>query len=384
MQTKQSFSVFTRRHALVVAFAGLLLPAVLSPVIARTDDDGEGRRDPLVETIDNGKGRINYNAGVVKATGYGAPPADGVAGTPAQAKLMALGAARADALRTLAMAVSSIQVTSETTVKNYVLQKDEIKTSLSAILKSPRIVSESMQADGTAVVVLELPLYGANSIASAVMPEVCRRSRHREHQPTDNNEPESNSVDSAAPAAVDNAEPSTFSTSGVRIASAAPAGGAGADANGNFHGPARPAIRLAPPIPHRIKPWPGGEPGLTPKSDNGPFTSVLIDCRGLNVEAIMSPKIYDSTGREVYGTVRVTPEYAIETGIISYPRSMAEALQSARAGTHPLIVRAIRTADRFRFNPVISMEDADRILAANNRDRFLEQTRVILLVDPVR
>ena len=359
-----------RRIALTALAATLMLPGLLVPGMARNSPP----HDPLVDCTADGKGRINFNVGVVKATGYGAPPAEGVAGTPAQAKLMALGAARADALRTLAMTVSSIQVTAETTVKNYVLQKDEVRTSLSAILKSPRIVSESMQADGTASVVMELPLYGANSVASIVYPEVLRNS----------GTVSSNSGDENRETAADTAAPSTFSTNGVRMDRRAPAGGAGADGSGNFKGPAQPAIRLTPPVPRRIRPLTGAEPGLTSRADDGPFTSVLIDCRGLNVEAIMSPKIYDTTGREVYGTVRVTPEYAIDTGIASYPRSMAEAIQSARAGSHPLIVRALRTADKHRFNPVISMEDGDRIIAANNRDRFLEQTRVILLVDPVR
>jgi hypothetical protein len=104
----------------------------------------------------------------------------------------------------------------------------------------------------------------------------------------------------------------------------------------------------------------------------------------MRVSAVMSPKLYDTTGREVYGTVRVRPDYAIETGIVGYPRSMRQALQGSRAGSHPLIVRAVRVADKFRFNPVISLEDADRILAANNRDGFLQRTAVIFLVDPVR
>jgi hypothetical protein len=126
------------------------------------------------------------------------------------------------------------------------------------------------------------------------------------------------------------------------------------------------------------------EPGVTPQTDNGPFTSLIVDCRGLRIDAIMSPKLMDTAGREIYGTVRVTPEYAIETGIVGYPRSMPDALRSARAGAHPLIVKAVRANDKFRFNPCISMEDGDRILAANNRDRFLEATRVIFLVDPLK
>jgi hypothetical protein len=359
----KSFPMFSSLHfGVTLAAAVGLTVATLSlpyPPAAKAQPDNTQAstdRDPLVDTVANGRGRINFNAGVVKATGYGAPPPADTATSPAQAKLMALGAARADALRTLAMTVSSIQVTAETKVKNYVLQRDVVETRLSALLQSPRVISESVQPDGTAVVVVELPLYGSNSVASAVFPEVL---------------PEA----AAAAAAAETASPSA----------AAPAGGAGADENGNFHGPAQPAIHIKPPIPAPGPgPLPGGEPGLTPLSDNGPFSAVIIDCRGLNVEAIMSPKLYDTTGREVYGTVRVSYDYAVDTGIVGYPRSMAEAIRSARAGSHPLIVRGLRTADRHRLHPVISLEDADRILAANNRDHFLEQTRVIFLVDPVK
>ena len=306
--------------------------------------------DPLVDTAANGKGRINYGAGVVKATGYGALP-QREKFTNTQAKLMAMGAARADALRTLAMTVSSIQVTATTKVKNYVLQNDTVETRLSALLQSPRVVSESLQPDGTAVVVVQLPMYGADSVASAVFPEVFSKSTGAG---------ESSSSESAAEEAA-SVSPETWK------------------------GPSEPAVRLEPRV---VKPAaiPANfrEPSLTPLSDDGPFTSVIVDCRGLNIDAIMSPKLMDTSGREVYGTLRVTPEYAIETGIVGYPRSMAEALRGARAGAHPLIVRALRANDKFRFNPCLSREDGDRILACNDRDHFLESTRVIFLVDPLK
>jgi Uncharacterized protein conserved in bacteria len=301
-----------------------------------------GGDTPVVDVTAGGKGRINYDAGVIKATGYGAMPAR--ANSIAQAKLMALGAAKADALRNLAMTVNDVRVTSSTTVKNYVLESDVIRTEVEALLKAPRIISEKIETDGTAVVVMELPMYGKNSLAAVVLPKVLREE--------------------SAPAAV-----AAAPVPGFRV----------------FKGPAEPAVKIAAPRPKPAPaPLPGGEPGLTPESDPGPFTAVLVDCRGLGVEAVMSPKLYDTDGREIYGTVRVSHDYAIEVGIASYPRSMAEAIRSERAGSKPLIVRAVGVADKHRFNPVISRADGDRILAANQRDGFLERTAVVLLVDPVR
>ena len=350
MKTYFSFSFFV---AAVAVSGATLIPN--TPVFAQGSRTNVSQ-NPVVDTVAGGRGNINYATGSIKATGYGAPPK--TANTPAQAKLMALGAARADALRTLAMTVSSIQVTSETKVKNYELQSDIVQTKLSALLQSPRIISETTQPDGTAQVVVEMPLYGPNSVAAAVFPEILNNANNS----SSNNNTNNSSV-----------------RGGEYVR-----GGAGANANGDFVGPATPAVRINPaPRPAPLAPL-RPEPGLTPLSEGGPFSAVIIDCRGLGVDAIMSPKLMDTTGREVYGTVRVTPDYAIDTGIVSYPRSMSEAVRSARAGTHPLIVRGLRVADKHRFNPVISLEDADRILAANNRDGFLEKTRVIFLVDPVK
>ncbi len=329
-----------------VAVSALVCAVVVAatcatPFVARAHQGGDVNavirdNDPLTDTVAGGRGRVNYGAGTIRATGYGALPKNAI--SPAQARLMALGAARADALRTLALTVSSVQVTANTRVKNYVLQNDAVQTRIEALLQSPRIVSEVMGRDGIAKVVVELPMYGEDSVAAAVLPEVL-------------------------PAPPDDVSLPPAPT---------------------WTGPSEPAVPIRPARPRPVDTTPVADPGPTPDSDNGPFTSVLVDCRGLDIQAIMSPKLMDETGREVYGTVRVTPEYAIETGIVGYPRSIGEALRGARTGTHPLIVRALRAGDTHRFNPVISSDDAERILRASRRDRFLERTAVVFLVDPVR
>ncbi len=291
--------------------------------------------DPLVETSANGKGRVNFNAGVVKATGSGAPPAPGVASNDAQARLMALGAARADALRNLAMMVSSVRVTGETRVKNFQTESDVVETHLEAVLSNARVIREDVGRDGTATVTMELPLYGANSLAEAVYPQI-------------------------AP---------TTTTPGPTT---------------EWEGPAEPATPLPPTPAPRPFPRSGAEPGLTSESDNGPFTSVIVDCRGFGVEGAMAPRLLDDAGNEVYGTVRVSPDYAIAVGIVGYPRSMGEALRGKRAGSHPLIVRATGAEGKYKVNPTISERDAKRVLSANVRDHFLERTSVVFLVDPIK
>ena len=151
----------------------------------------------------------------------------------------------------------------------------------------------------------------------------------------------------------------------------------------NFKEPREPATQIA--SAPRVRPVirPNVEPGLTPTDERGPFSAVIIDCRGLGLRASIAPKLYDVSGRELYGTVRVDPDFAIETGIVGYPRTMYDALRARRAGSHPLIVKAARVG-KGGTDPILAYDDAERVLDANKRDGFFEKTRVIFLCDPVR
>ncbi|MFH1677165.1 MAG: hypothetical protein ABIC40_09090, partial [bacterium] len=76
-----------------------------------------------------------------------------------------------------------------------------------------------------------------------------------------------------------------------------------------------PELKVELPKPLEIIQEP--EPS-TPNMQQGPFTSVVIDARGFDVIRAISPKIRKTDGSEVWGTINVTPEFANETGIVSY------------------------------------------------------------------
>lgn len=353
----------TRRALLLSALSLSLLALPSLPSHAQLDND------PYVDVVAQGKGRVNYSAGVVRATGYGAPSANAV--NPAQARLMALGAARADALRNLAMAVSSIQVTGTTKVKNYVTESDTVETRVSAILQNARIVSETTGKDGMAAVVVEIPLYGKGSVATAILPEALAAPRPTEAAPDPG--PRRTSPPRPAPRPAPEPEPEPLPGKGLKTSPRdpfkEPRGGAK---------PIKPEPRPAKPAPKNYK------LPLTSPIEEGPFTALIIDCRGLGIQAVMSPKIYDETGTEVYGTLNVDVDYAIEIGIVGYPRSVEEALASKRAGEKPLVVQALRAKDSYKIDVVVSNRDAKRILDENKDAAFLSKCRVILLCDPVR
>lgn len=80
--------------------------------------------------------------------------------TKAQNKLLALRAARADAMRKLAERIKGLHITSQTTVKDFVAESDTIRTAVDAFLVGIREKEGSAKflADGSAQVTLEVSL----------------------------------------------------------------------------------------------------------------------------------------------------------------------------------------------------------------------------------
>ncbi len=113
---------------------------------------------------------------------------------------------------------------------------------------------------------------------------------------------------------------------------------------------------------------------------SGDPSGLLIDATGLGVLPAMSPKIYDEDGKEVYGTVYCSPDFAIEVGIVGYPRRMEQALKSDRIGKSPLTVKALRRGAKFATDVVVSNADAARIRAADAKSGFLSRCSVAIFL----
>jgi len=76
----------------------------------------------------------------------------------AQAKLMAMRGAELDARRKLAERIDGLEVRSKTTVKDFVAQKDEIRTALMTFQQGAYVVesSKKVNKDGTVEVTVEI------------------------------------------------------------------------------------------------------------------------------------------------------------------------------------------------------------------------------------
>ena len=230
----------------------------------------------------------------------------------AQARMMARRAAVVDAYRQLAETIQGVQVDAETTVENMMLTSDVIKTKVSAMIKGAQVISERATPDGGYEVTVKVSMFGVgNSLAGAVM--------------TNPNPPES------FPAPVPSVTPSI------------PAGSPAADA-------------------------PRGKA-------MGNYTGLIVDCRGLGLNPVMSPVIKNDSGSPIYGYKNLNIDKVIANGMASYARDMNGA---RRAGSNPLVVKAVRL-DNHNANPVLSVADANRVLIENRATKFLDETNVVFL-----
>ncbi|MBR3745767.1 MAG: LPP20 family lipoprotein [Selenomonadaceae bacterium] len=264
----------------------------------------------------------NWNTNVIQVTGMGVGnPA--LAKTPAHMSMMAKRAAIADAYRQLAEMIQGVQVDAETTVEQMMLTSDIVKTRVSAIIKGAQIVSEGELAGGGYSVTMQMPLFGDNGLANAVMP------------------------------------------------------------------PPPPVIETFPqPAPEDIPSMPadsnsGGASGFTvigggeksPMSAIGGYTGIIIDCRGLGLNPVMSPVIKNSNGVKLYGHENLNYDLVVRDGMADYANDQSKA---ARAGSKPLIFKAERLDDH-NANPVISVADGNRLLIENGASGFLNKTAVVFL-----
>lgn len=135
--------------------------------------------------------------------------------------------------------------------------------------------------------------------------------------------------------------------------------------------------------PTYIEPFPTPAPDYRPPVietqptySGGNYTGLVVDCRGIGtINPVMSPVIKDAGGTKIYGHKNLDYDRIIREGMASYAQDMS---QASRAGSNPLVVRAIRLDD-LNANPVLSMEDSNMVLYENNRSHFLENIAVVFL-----
>ena len=237
-----------------------------------------------------------------------------MAKTPAHAAMLARRAAVVDAYRQLAEVVNGVNVDAETTVEQMMLTSDVVRTKINAVIKGAVIVSEGELSGGGYSVTMELPLFGGSG---GLAETVIERPMGIEPFPM-------------------------------------------------------PAPDYRPPVDYT----PPTIPDYQPTYSGGNYTGLVVDCRGIGrLNPVMSPVIKNANGEKIYGHKNLDYDRIIVEGMATYAQSMS---QASRAGSNPLIVRAIALEDH-NANPVLSREDADMVLYHNNQSHFLENIAVVFL-----
>jgi hypothetical protein len=93
---------------------------------------------------------------ILRAKGSAIAPPD--AASPAQARLMALRAARVEAMRNLIEQAYSVNVVSDSRVQDYVLKSDALKARVDGFIKGAWVSEERLLADGSYEVEMEIGL----------------------------------------------------------------------------------------------------------------------------------------------------------------------------------------------------------------------------------
>ena len=288
---------------------------------------------------------------MIQADGYGSMPAGMPAG---RAKLMARRAAIVDAQRNLVETIKGTAVDAETTMENYMVTSDLVKTKVNGIITGARVVSESFSPDGTYHVVMSVPMYGVGSVADAAISAMVGNNPPAPiPAPSPSYVPEAASQPAATTTTVTTSSPvQATTTTTTTTTTALPA----------------PSAVPAPPAPVAAV--------------NGGYTGLIIDARGYDMVRAFGPGIYDTNGRKIYTVHNVDQSYAIQYGIVGYAEGSAAWAEAeagrVRAGSNPLIIKIAAPRKRIVNNcdVIISPQDADRILAENQKTHFLEHFAV--------
>jgi hypothetical protein len=120
-----------------------------------------------VETSVGSSGKIDWTTGVITSVGIGAPPAQPA--NAAQARAMAERAAQVVAYRNLLEAVKGVRIDSTTTVENFMVTSDVVRTQVSGFVQGAMVMDKKYMSDGSVEVTVGMKLTG--ELADTLLPK---------------------------------------------------------------------------------------------------------------------------------------------------------------------------------------------------------------------
>jgi len=393
----------------------------------------------LIENI--GEGRINWSQGVLTANGIGAPPKD--VKNPAQVRAMTQRAAITVARRNLLEVLKGVRVDSSTTVENFIVTSDLIKTQVSGVLQGSQVIQTKYFSDGSVEVTVGIHVPG--ELASALMPPSLFLLNPAPPSPSSHVKAPEKPAAGIPPLIKEQALPAEKVTAkeasgGAMTAPSAPPPPVEKEkgkeevrekvepspspsvekeevelAGGKAKGAAvsaqekRPELTTPtpPPAPPRsegpeVPPQPApplakaeerkpaaseekasSEAKAPPPPPSAPLvaTGLVVDARGLGLKPALLPRIIDEGGGEIYSSRQVSRQCAVEQGLVGYAKDVAAAQRNVRVTDKPLLVKGVKAVGKEKTDVMIPDSDAATVVAAASASNFLEKSRVIIVYD---
>lgn len=121
------------------------------------------------------------------------------------------------------------------------------------------------------------------------------------------------------------------------------------------------------------------------------YTGIIIDARGNldvhgefvkdNAEPCFFPKIWDEDMNLIYERNMAVPSVVNKKNLVSYDYRDDESFYQKRVGADPMRIKARQIYGEIRTDPVISREDALKILTVPENLELLRQGKVVILLD---
>jgi len=273
-------------------------------------------------------GSVDWTQQKIKATGIGAPRPDA---PPGAQRAGAILVAKTDALRNLLSTVRGLYLTSETTVNNAMLESDIIKTKVEGFLRGFTVVDTRYMSDQSVEVDVEVPLSGI--LSDALLPQTFGGGQYMSGQ-------------AVCP----------------------------------MCGQAWPQGKAVPPGVQLNNPGAGASQAMA-NTTGAAFTGLIIDAKSLGVMPAMAPKVVDENGNEVYGSKYVSRDFAVKQGMVGYDKDVNAARSNQRVTNNPLILKGLKAGGTNHSDIVISNADAQRLHAAAQTQNFLNNCRVMFVLD---
>lgn len=110
------------------------------------------------------------------------------------------------------------------------------------------------------------------------------------------------------------------------------------------------------------------------------YTGMVVDARHIPFAPTLYPVVVDEQGKEVYGPLFASRDYAVQKGLCSYAYLPDPSLVTPRVGRHPVWVKGLRQEGKRGDRIVIPISEAEKVRQRPERHLFLKACKVIVLV----